>query len=160
MPPAKKKPSARKASSGLLDEIRGRRETTSAQALGLLELSASSDRETKVSLLSMAARHLADPKVCGRWIELADDEKDSDLRDRMISALSNADARQIPDLGAWIRLLIDALGADATRDVALAAIGRLVAVDSDAVKALVDAYKAEKSAPRQRAILAALCTFD
>ncbi|MCE9583390.1 MAG: hypothetical protein K8T20_12965 [Planctomycetes bacterium] len=162
MSPARKKPAAKKSSpaSGLLEEIRGRRETTTAQALGLLDLSASSDRESKLSLLSMAARHLADPKVCGRWIELAEAEKDVDLRRRMIAPLVSADPRRIPDPEAWVGLLIAALSVDATRDLAIGSLGRFITADPRAAKALTTAYAGEKSAARQRAILSALCTFD
>lgn len=159
MSPAPKKPKSK--AKDLLAEIRGRRETSAGQALALLDLAAASDREAKFPLLSTAARSLHDPKVAGRWIELAGGESDTELLEGMIGTAANAlDPRGIPDLNAWVRLLAAALGADATRNVALSALSRLLPAHKDAARLLVEAYESERSAPRQRAILRALCTFD
>ncbi len=166
-PAGRKKPSSKKAapakggaSTALLDEIRGRRDATVEQALGLLDLAAVSDDAAKESLLSTASRRLHDPKVAGRWIELAAAEKEPGLRGRMIRRATALDPRGIPALDPWVRLLVEGLQDDATRDAAIAGLASLLAAHPDAAKLLAETYAGERHAERQRALLSALCRFD
>ena len=64
-----------------LDEIRGRRDAKVEQFLGVLEMvPGAADTETKRKLLSIAARGLGEPRLAGRWIEIASAEEDTELK--------------------------------------------------------------------------------
>ncbi len=139
----------------LLDKIRGRREATVEQMLMALDLVAGADLENRARLLAIATRGLADPRVARKWIERTAAEKDTSLRARMLARLAALDIPQIPDVGAYVRILADSVGDDATKPVALEALGRL-ASDPGAADALVAAYRGQRQANLQRLILWAL----
>ncbi len=139
----------------LLEQIRGRRNVTVEQMLMALEMVPAADTENRERLLGLAARGLKDPKIAGRWIELAAGEKDTGLRGRMLGLLSGLEARDIPDHAACIRLLVDCVEQQIARPTALVVLARLAGTP-EAANALVGAYAKVRDRDAQRQILWAL----
>jgi hypothetical protein len=135
----------------VLDEIRGRRDVTVEQMLMALELVPESDNDTRRHLLAVASRGLGDTRVAARWLGLASEEADDDLRADMIARLTALEPGQIPDVEAFVRLLVAAVGPERTRALALRALDRLARVAP-----LVDAFRAERLRDVQQLILLAL----
>jgi hypothetical protein len=133
----------------MISEIKNRRQANVAQALSMLDLAASSDLETKRSLLSIAARCLLDPRVARRWVELAQQETDGALRRAMIAAL-----RTTPE--GYVPLLISSLLVEQTRTIAIQELGRL----HEAVDPLIETYRHQKRTSVKRHILAVLLQYD
>jgi len=139
----------------VLDAIRGRRDVTVDQMLMALELVPASDTENRRRLLAIAARGLGDAKVAARWIALAADEKDTDLKAAMVARAASLDPRHV-DVHVWIRLLVDALSLERVRLAAIEALARLVRSRDDVAGTLIAAYRESKHRDVQRLLLRAL----
>jgi hypothetical protein len=140
-----------------LDEIRGRRDATVEQYLGVLDMvPASADTESKRKLLAIAARGLGEPKVAGRWIEVASAEEDSELKAGMVEVLLDLDHRGVPDVKAFTRLLLDALLLDDVKGAAVACLGRMIAGNVDVARELIEAYAHQGRTGVQRLMLGVL----
>ena len=139
--------------------IRERRRMNAEHALALLDAVPTADVETKRSLLSMAGRSMADHAVFGRWVELTAAEPDTELREVMLARIARADNRQIPDLAAYIDLMVSSIADSRLRWYALEALNRLVTAYPEVVDALVHAYAGQSSAQAKRHILLGLSRF-
>ncbi len=127
--------------------------------MALLDAVPSADPETKRSLLSMAGRSIADPAVLGRWVELTAEEEDSELKEAMLARLTGSDHRRIPDMTAYIQLMVSSIGESRLRWYALESLSRLVTAYPEVVEALMHAYAAQSSAQARRHILIGLSQF-
>ena len=140
-----------------LDEIRGRRDAKVEQFLGLLELGrGAADTETKRKLLSIAARGLGEPRLAGRWIEIASAEEDTELKAGMVEALLGLDPRGVPDVKAFTRLLLDAILLDEVKGPAIACLGRMISGNVEVARELIEAYGHQGRTGIQRLILGVL----
>jgi hypothetical protein len=136
-----------------------RRRMNAAQALALLDAVPSADNETKRSLLSMAGRSITDHTVIGRWVELTAAETDTDLKEALLARVTRSDHRQIPDLAAYIDLMVSCIAESRLRWYALEALSRLVTAYPEVVDTLVHAYAGQSSAQAKRHILLGLSQF-
>jgi hypothetical protein len=139
----------------VLDQIRGRRDVTVEQVLLALDLVPGSDTEDRHRLLGIASRALGDPRVVARWLELAGAETDDSLRAAMLRRLLALEPSQVPDLDAYVSVLIAAAAPESTRSLAIAALDRMGSVDP-----LVHAFHRERLHDVQRLILFALARHD
>lgn len=141
----------------MISEIKARRQANVGQALSMLDLASVSDLETKRSLLSIAARCLHDKEVARRWIALAQDESDGELRRAMIAGLKGV---PIPDLGATVTLLTSSLAVEPARAVAVEELGRLIVHAPEAIDRLIEAYRRQARTSVKRHILTVLLRFE
>jgi hypothetical protein len=142
-----------------LDEIRGRREATTEQYLGVLDM-LDGDTGNKRSLLVIAARGLGDGKVAAKWIEKAAAEEDTQLKAEMVGRILELDARKLDDPKPYLQLLLDALMLDAVKGPAIGSLSRLLAGQAWAVQELIEAYQHQGRTSIQREILRALVKLE
>src|SRR4051812_43607627 len=110
----------------LLETVRARGRASVETALAMLELYPASDAEQRRSLVDLASRGLPHRDVVGRFVQLAADEQDSDLRERLLARLFWIDPREVPDLPAHVRLCASLLEREEVRGRAAGCLARLV----------------------------------
>jgi hypothetical protein len=146
--------------AALIEQVRARGKASEESALAMLQLYPLSPIEDRRRLLDLAARGLPARAVVGALIELAAAEEDDELRERLLALLFFVDAREVPDLAAWVSLLSRCLQQERVRARAAACLGRIVAGSAAAQEALIAATRAARDRVQQRALLAALCALQ
>lgn len=145
----------------ILKKIQERQLGLTENLLMSLELVPVSDLQTKTSLLSIAAKGLSnEPRIIQRWIQLALEETDTQLKQGMIFSLSRLDFRKIPDLKSYIDLLMSVLNLDTYKRLAITSLGQLLQADSQVLGYLMSHYTQERDALTQRQILFILLEHD